>query len=188
MALWWTLDKIGPMARSADDSRVLEGIAGPDAAIQPRRVGRFKPMDARAATAAVKRARLAFAQKDIDDQGGEAKRALEQAWPSSPPGAKVRARRVSGHAVRPARVHGVRGRRLDDLRGAIEGERFEELVVRVEGRPSIGSTWVPTTTSRCAPDAVSAAFEEIFKTADVILSVGRTVAATAITQASTVRA
>jgi len=38
MALCWTLDKLGPLARSADDCGiVLSAIAGPDPAIHHRR-------------------------------------------------------------------------------------------------------------------------------------------------------
>ncbi len=50
MALCWTLDKIGPMARSAEDcGHILEAIAGPDpedATCAPRRF-RFRPSPSR---------------------------------------------------------------------------------------------------------------------------------------------
>src|SRR5256886_14183062 len=50
MALSWTLDKIGPMARTADDaSLVLEAIAGPDADDATSSGRRYRPLVARAA-------------------------------------------------------------------------------------------------------------------------------------------
>src|SRR2546430_15188591 len=68
MALSWTLDKLGPMARTAEDcAAVLEAIAGADAADRTTSGKRFKPMIARSASAAPKRARIAFAEEDIAD-------------------------------------------------------------------------------------------------------------------------
>src|SRR5207253_8252735 len=57
MALSWTLDKIGPMARTAEDCAiVLETIAGPDSADATVSGRRFAPLETRPAAAAVKRA------------------------------------------------------------------------------------------------------------------------------------
>jgi aspartyl-tRNA(Asn)/glutamyl-tRNA(Gln) amidotransferase subunit A len=189
MALSWTLDKIGPMARSADDCAVvLEAIAGPDGADPTASGRRFKPMDARAATAAVKRARVAFAQEDIDDHASpEAKRALEQGV--------AEFRRLAPKFVRAAlpvmpfgplvsTVYAAEGSTI--FAELIEGERFEELVdtrqkaglrasLDIRARDYLQAMRLRTT--------VSAAFAEIFKDADVILSVGRTITATPITQA-----
>src|SRR5712692_7415942 len=54
MALSWTLDKIGPMARSADDaSGVLQTIAGPDKRDASSAGRRHRPLDTRAARDAV---------------------------------------------------------------------------------------------------------------------------------------
>src|SRR5437667_6383835 len=80
MALSWTVDKLGPMARTAEDcAAVLEAIAGADAADRTTSGKRFKPMVARAAAAATKRARIGFADEDIADHASpEAKRALEE--------------------------------------------------------------------------------------------------------------
>src|SRR5205807_4490427 len=80
MALSWTLDKLGPMARTAEDcAAVLEAIAGADPADRTTSGKRFKPMAARAAAGATKRARIAFAEEDIAEHASpEAKRALEK--------------------------------------------------------------------------------------------------------------
>jgi aspartyl-tRNA(Asn)/glutamyl-tRNA(Gln) amidotransferase subunit A len=189
MALSWTLDKIGPMARSADDCAVvIEAIAGPDAADHTVSGRRFKPLDARAATSAVKRARVAFAQEDIDDHASpEAKRALEQGV--------AEFRRLGPKVVRGALPELPYGPLVSTVYAAegstifaelIEGERFEELVdtrqkaglrasLDIRARDYLQALRLRTT--------VSAAFAEIFETADVILSVGRTITATPITQA-----
>jgi aspartyl-tRNA(Asn)/glutamyl-tRNA(Gln) amidotransferase subunit A len=189
MALSWTLDKIGPMARSADDCAVvLEAIAGPDAADPTASGRRFKPLDARAATAAVKRARLAFAQEDIDDHASaEAKRALEQGV--------AELRRLAPKFVRAAlpvmpfgplvsTVYAAEGSTI--FAELIEGGRFEELVdtrQKAGLRASLDIRARDYLQAMRLRTAVSAAFDEIFENADVILSVGRTITATPITQA-----
>ena len=54
MALSWTLDKIGPMARNAEDvSLVLEAVAGPDAKDASESGKRYRPLTAGAARTAV---------------------------------------------------------------------------------------------------------------------------------------
>src|SRR5205814_4860710 len=54
-------------------------IAGADAADRTTSGKRFKPMVARSASAAVRRARIAFAEEDIADHASpEAKRAIEK--------------------------------------------------------------------------------------------------------------
>src|SRR5207237_9273190 len=59
--------------------RVLEAIAGADAPDLMTSANRFKPMPASSAAAAVKRARIAFADEDIADHASpEARHALEK--------------------------------------------------------------------------------------------------------------
>ena len=79
MALSWTLDKIGPMARTAEDcGLVLEAIAGPDAG-DPTLSGRpHRPLSGRAATAAVGRVRVGIAEEDLEHASPEARRALQR--------------------------------------------------------------------------------------------------------------
>ena len=188
MALSWTLDKIGPMARSADDCAVvLEAIAGPDADDPAASGRRFKPLDARSATAAVKRARVAYAQEDIDDHASaEAKRALEQGV--------AEFRRIAPKLVRGALPEMPYGPLVSTVYAAegstifaelIEGERFEELVDtrQMAGlRASLDIRARDYLQAMRLRTKVSAAFAEIFEDADVILSVGRTITATPITQ------
>ncbi|MHB8630314.1 MAG: amidase [Candidatus Limnocylindria bacterium] len=79
MALSWTLDKLGPMARTAEDCGLaLQVMAGPDPA-DPTTCGkRFVPLAGRAAASAVRTARVGFAEEDLDHATPEAKRALER--------------------------------------------------------------------------------------------------------------
>jgi aspartyl-tRNA(Asn)/glutamyl-tRNA(Gln) amidotransferase subunit A len=79
MALSWTLDKLGPMARTADDCGLaLQAMAGPDPADPTVSGKRFAPLSGRAAASAVRRARVGFAEEDLDHATPEAKRALER--------------------------------------------------------------------------------------------------------------
>jgi aspartyl-tRNA(Asn)/glutamyl-tRNA(Gln) amidotransferase subunit A len=167
---------------------VLEAIAGPDAADRTSSGRRFRSLDARATSAAVKRARVAFAEEDIEDHASpEAKRALERGVAEF---RKIVPRFARG--ALPALPFGPLVSTVYAAEGAtifaelIEGERFEELV---DARQKAGLRASLDIRARDYLQAmrlrvmVSAAFAEIFKDADVILSVGRTITATPITQA-----
>ena len=79
MALSWTLDKLGPMARSAEDCGIaLQALAGPDRSDPTTSGRRFAPLKGREATGAVRRARLGLAEEDLGHATPEAKRALER--------------------------------------------------------------------------------------------------------------
>ena len=79
MALSWTLDKLGPMARTAEDCGLaLQTMAGPDSADATVSGKRFAPLAGRAAAAAVRHARLGLAEEDLGHASPEAKRALER--------------------------------------------------------------------------------------------------------------
>ena len=79
MALSWTLDKIGPMARTAEDCGVvLEAIAGRDTGDPTLSGRRHRPLTGRAATAAARRARVGIAEEDVGHASPEARRALER--------------------------------------------------------------------------------------------------------------
>ncbi|HLZ47640.1 MAG TPA: amidase, partial [Candidatus Limnocylindria bacterium] len=79
MALSWTLDKLGPMARTAEDCGLaLQVMAGADRADPTTSGKRFVPLAGRAAAAAVRRARVGFAEEDLGHATDEAKRALER--------------------------------------------------------------------------------------------------------------
>jgi len=77
MALSWTLDKIGPMARTAEDcGLVLETIAGRDAADPTLSGRRHRALPGRAAATAVRRVRVGIAEEDLEHASPEARRAL----------------------------------------------------------------------------------------------------------------
>ena len=79
MALSWTLDKLGPMARTAEDCGLaLQLMAGGDPADPSTTGRRFTPLASRAASTAVRRARVGFAEEDLGHATPEAKRALER--------------------------------------------------------------------------------------------------------------
>jgi aspartyl-tRNA(Asn)/glutamyl-tRNA(Gln) amidotransferase subunit A len=188
MALSWTLDKIGPIARTADDCGVvLEVIAGPDRADRTSSGRRFTPLGTRAATAAAKRARVAFAEEDIADHASpEATRALERGV--------AEFRSVVAKVVRatlPALPFGPLVSTVYAAEGAtifaelIAGERFEELVdtrQKAGLRASLDIRARDYLQALRLRTAVSAGFADIFEDADAILSVGRTITATPITQ------
>jgi len=188
MALSWTLDKLGPMARTADDcAAVLEAIAGPDAADRTTSGKRFKPMAARPAASAAKRARIGFADEDIADHAStEAKLALEKGV--------AEFKRIAPNFVRatlPAMPYGPMVQTVYGSEGAeifaelIEGKRFEELI---DARQKAGLRAALETKARDYLHAMRMrsrlqdALDSMFRDVDVILSVGRAITATPITQ------
>jgi aspartyl-tRNA(Asn)/glutamyl-tRNA(Gln) amidotransferase subunit A len=79
MALSWTLDKLGPMAHTAEDCGLaLQVMAGLDPADPTTSGKRFAPLAGRAAAAAVRTARVGFAEEDLGHATPEARRALER--------------------------------------------------------------------------------------------------------------
>ena len=189
MALSWTLDKIGPMARNAEDcSLVLEAVAGPDAKDASSSGKRYRALTAAAARAAVKKVRVAFAEEDIADHASpEAKAALEKGVAEF-----KRVMRNFTRATIPAdmpygpmvgTVYGAEGATI--FAELIESDRFEQLV---DARQKAGLRAALDIRARDYLQAMrlrvrlAGSFAELFKTADVILSAGRTITATPITQ------
>lgn len=79
MALSWTLDKLGPMARTAEDCGLaLQLMAGADPADPTTSGKRFTPLSGRAAATAARGARVGYAEEDLGHATPEAKRALER--------------------------------------------------------------------------------------------------------------
>ena len=77
MALSWTLDKLGPMARTAEDCALaLAAMSGADAADPTTSGKRFVALSGRSAARAVRAARIGFAEEDLGHATPEAKRAL----------------------------------------------------------------------------------------------------------------
>jgi aspartyl-tRNA(Asn)/glutamyl-tRNA(Gln) amidotransferase subunit A len=189
MALSWTLDKIGPMARTAEDvGTVLAAISGKDRSDATASGRHHRPLDPEQARAAVEKVRVAFAEEDvIDHPSPEAKAALEAGVEEF--------RKVATNFVRATlptdlpfgpmvgTVYGAEGATI--FAELIEGDRFEELV---DARQKAGLKAALEIRARDYLQAMrlrqqlTAAFNEIFKEADVILSVGRAITATPITQ------
>jgi aspartyl-tRNA(Asn)/glutamyl-tRNA(Gln) amidotransferase subunit A len=174
MPLSWTLDKLGPMARSAEDCwLVLQAIAGPDpadpttAAPPARRAARrrqtrvalapadFGPLAARDARAAFAAALDVFGRLDVA--------LVEASLPTDLPYDHLTRTIFNGEA---ASIFG-------DL---ITSPRLDELV---DARQKAGLRAALRVTARDYLDAqrarirVQRAFAELFERADVLLSVGR---------------
>jgi len=188
MALSWTLDKIGPMARTAEDCAiVLEAIAGPDADDRTASGKRFRPLAARAAASAAKRARVGYAEEDVADHAStEGKAALAKGV--------AELRKIVPHFARatlPAMPFGPMVQTVYASEGAsifaelIEGPRFEELVdarqkaglrasLEIKARDYLRAMRLRTT--------LIEAYAAIFTNVDVILTMGRAATATRVTQ------
>ena len=188
MALSWTLDKLGPMARAAEDcGAVLEAIAGADAADRTTSGKRFKPMAPRSAAAAAKRARIGFAEEDIAEHASaEAKAALEKGVAEFKRIAPKFARAtlpVMPFGPMVQTVYGSEGAEI--FAELIEGPRFEQLV---DARQKAGLRAALETKARDYLHAMRMrsrlqdALDSLFGDVDVILSVGRAITATPLTQ------
>ncbi|HEY3078334.1 MAG TPA: amidase [Chloroflexota bacterium] len=176
MPLSWTLDKIGPIARSAEDCwLVLPAIAGPDPA-DPTTGG---PSGRRPGARRRRRLRVAFAPADFDRLAARDARAsfaealgvfqgldvamVETSLPTDLP---------YDHVVRTI-FNGEAASIFGDL---IESPRLEELA---DARQKAGLRAALRVTAREYLDAqrarvrVQRAFAELFERADVLLSVGR---------------
>ena len=189
MALSWTLDKIGPMARTAGDAAlVLAAIAGPDPKDGTSSGKRFRAVDPASARFRLPRLRVAFAEEDVIEHASpEAKDALERGVGEF--------RRIAPTFVRATlpedlpygpmvgTVYGAEGATI--FADLIEGDRFEELI---DARQKAGLRAALDIRARDYLQAMrlrarlSGAFTELFKEADVILSIGRAITATPIAQ------
>ncbi|HYR93697.1 MAG TPA: amidase [Methylomirabilota bacterium] len=189
MALSWTLDKIGPMARSADDaSQVLEVIAGPDKNDGTTSSKRFRPLDARRAALQIGDLRVAYAEEDIADHASDAAKAalesgIDELRRLAPNFSRATLPTDLPYGPMVGTVYGAEGATI--FAELIEGERFEELV---DARQKAGLRAALEIRARDYLQAMrlrvrlSQAFDEIFQGADVILSAGRTITATPLTQ------
>jgi aspartyl-tRNA(Asn)/glutamyl-tRNA(Gln) amidotransferase subunit A len=189
MALSWTLDKIGPMARTAEDAgTVLAAISGKDRSDATASGRHHRPLDPEQARAAIDKVRVAFAEEDVIDHPSPAAKAALEAGVEE-------FRRVATNFVRATlptdlpfgpmvgTVYGAEGATI--FAELIEGDRFEELI---DARQKAGLKASLEIRARDYLQAMrlrqrlTAAFNDIFKEADVILSVGRAITATPITQ------
>jgi Asp-tRNA(Asn)/Glu-tRNA(Gln) amidotransferase A subunit family amidase len=189
MALSWTLDKVGPMARSAADcALVLQAIAGADANDASVTGKRFRPLDPVAAGERLAQVRIGYAGEEIEHLATEAARAallqgvdelrrlvprfVDARLPDLPYGPMV------------ATVFGAEG--ATAFADLIRSDRFEEMpdakqkaglraALEIKARDYLQAMRLRT--------ILAARVRELFTTCDVILSAGRTATASPIDQA-----
>ncbi len=188
MALSWTLDKIGPMARSASDcALVLAAIAGPDAADPTASGKRFRRLTAEAARDALSVVRVGYAGEEIERATDASRDALRRGveevrrlFPrvvdaripeDLPYGAMV----STVYAAEGATVHAelIESDRLDLLPDARQKAGLR-AALDIRARDYLQAMRLRT--------VLTARLRETFKTCDVILSAGRTATATPIDQ------
>ena len=189
MALSWTLDKVGPIARTATDCAiVLEAIAGPDRADATAAGKRFRPLPPDAAREAVGRIRVGFAGEELDRASESAKDALRRGVDEL---RRVAPRFVDGRLPEGmpygAMVSTVIAAEASTIFAElIESERFEAMPdekqkaglragLDVKARDYLQAMRLRT--------VLAAKMREIFRACDVIVSAGRTATATPIDQA-----
>ncbi|MBI3522047.1 MAG: amidase [Chloroflexi bacterium] len=190
MALCWTLDKIGPMARTAEDCGiVLEAIAGPDPKDATSSGKRFRPLAPRDASRRLRGVRIGYAGEEIEQLGGAtAKAALLR-------GVRELVRILNAKTVRAALPPDIPyGHMVGAVLAAeagsifaelIESDRFEELrdakqkAGLRQGLEIKARDYLKAMRLRVS---VHEAFRRIFDDCDLLLSAGRTVTATPLTQ------
>lgn len=187
MALTWTLDKIGPMARSATDcALVLQAIAGPDPSDPTSSGRRFKPLDDPAARDAIERVRIGFAGEELEVAGETARSALasgideiRRLFP------RFVEARLPDMQVAPMVLTILGAEAGSIFAELIESPAFEEMP---DARQKAGLRAGLDIKARDYLKAMRlrtvliARFREIFRSCDVILSITRTVTATPIGQ------
>lgn len=187
MALSWTLDKIGPMARTATDcALVLEAISGPDVRDPTASRKRFRPLDA-AAGDALASVRVGYAGEEIARASDAARAALgagvdelRRIFPrfvdarlpeDLPYGAMV----TTVYAAEGATIHGE----------LIESDRLDLMPDEKQKaglRAALGIAARDYLHALRLRAVLAARMRELFRTCDVLLSMGRNVTATPIDQ------
>ena len=186
MALSWTLDKLGPMARTAEDcGSALQAMAGPDAADPSVSGKRFVPLAGRAATAAVRRVRVGLAEEDLGHATPEAKRALERGI--------IELRKVIPKVVRAvlptdlpygpmvSTVYGAEGATI--FAELIDSGRVDELIDRRQAagfRSALDIRARDYLHAQRLRTILSERFRELFRSVDVLLAPARVSTAPAI--------
>ncbi len=188
MALSWTLDKIGPLARTATDcAYVLAAIAGPDANDATVSGKRFRPLPADAARDAIARVRVGFAGDELERAGETAKaaiaRGIDELRRIAP--AFVDARLPEDVPYGPMVVTIIGAEAATIFGDLIESDRLDLMPddkqkaglragMRITARDYLQAMRLRT--------LLAARMRELFRGCDVILSAGRTSTATAIDQ------
>jgi len=184
MALSWTLDKIGPMARSAADCALaLEAISGPDAKDATVSGKRFRPMAPEAAREALGRLRVGFAGEEIEQASAAARGALERGIDEVrrifPNVVEARLPEDLPYGPMVVTVYAAEGATI--FAELMESERFEEMpdakqkaglraALDIKARDYLHAMRLRT--------VLASRMREVFATCDVILSAGRTMTAT----------
>jgi aspartyl-tRNA(Asn)/glutamyl-tRNA(Gln) amidotransferase subunit A len=188
MALSWTLDKVGPMARSATDcAHVLAAISGPDVNDPTVSGKRFRPLTADAAREAVARVRVGYAGEEIERAGESARpslrRGIEELRRVAP--AFVEARLPEDLPI---------GAMVSTIIGAEAATIFADLIesdrldLMPDEKQKAGLRAGMRITARDYLQAMrlrtvlAARMRELFRSCDVIVSAGRTATATPVEQ------
>ncbi|MBI2323665.1 MAG: amidase [Chloroflexi bacterium] len=188
MALSWTLDKIGPLARTATDcAHVLAAIAGPDAKDATVSGKRFRPLSADAARDAIARVRVGFAGDELERAGDSAKpaimRGIDELRRIAPTFVDARLPEDIPYGPMVATVYGAEGATI--FAELIESERLDLMP---DARQKAGFRAALEIRARDYLQAMrlrtvlAARMREVFTTCDVIVSAGRTATATGIDQ------
>jgi aspartyl-tRNA(Asn)/glutamyl-tRNA(Gln) amidotransferase subunit A len=188
MALSWTLDKIGPIARSAADcAAVLEAIAGPDAADATVSGKRFRRLSGDAAHDALARVRIGYAGEEIERASDAARdaivRGVEEVRGLFPTFVDARLPEDLPIGAMVATVLG--GEEATIFGDLIEGPRLDEMP---DEKQKAGLRAALETKARDYLQAMrlrvvlAARMREVFRTCDVILSMGRSATATPLDQ------
>ena len=189
MALSWTLDKIGPMARTATDCAiVLEAIAGPDAKDPTASGRRFRALAPEAAREAVAAVRIGYAGEEIEDRASpEAREALlrgvDELRRIAPRFSDARLPEELPYGAMVSTVYVAEGATIHAE--LIESERLDEMP---DEKQKAGLRAALDIRARDYLQAMrlrvvlAARMRELFRSCDVILSAGRTVTATPIDQ------
>jgi len=190
MALSWTLDKIGPMARTAEDCGiVLEAIAGPDAGDASITGRRFRRLDRRRSAAAIRTVRVGYSGDELALATPEARRALERGITEFRRALKVKTVQAAlpdgiPYGAMVSTVHAAEGASI--FAELIEGGRWEELrdarqkaglreAMEVRARDYLRAMRLRT--------VLQERLRELFAEVDVLLSFGRNTTATPVGQA-----
>lgn len=190
MALSWTLDKIGPMARTAEDCGiVLEAIAGPDAGDASVSGRRFRRLDRRRSAAAIRTVRVGYSGDELALATPEARRALERGIAEFRRAVKVKTVKAAlpdgiPYGAMVSTVHAAEGASI--FAELIEGGRWEELrdarqkaglreALEIRARDYLRAMRLRT--------VLQERLGELFAEVDVLLSFGRSTTATPVGQA-----
>ncbi len=189
MALSWTLDKIGPIAHSAEDcGTVLAALAGGDRADPTASGRRFRPLGADAAADAAGRVRVGYAEEDV------AEHAAAQAQAALAAGVAEFAH-IAGHQTRATLPDGYPySAMVATVFGAEGASIFAELVdgggvdALVDERQKAGLRAADEIRARDYLHAMRLRtllqrdFAKVFAGVDVLLTVGRTSTAPPVDQ------